>query len=70
MQLQPANLRPQFSIFGLLALTALLSVVFGLLAAMGTPVTHVFVGFLLFGGLAGVTAVFVEAFAQVCGLRR
>ena len=70
MQRQPSYLRPQFSIFGLMALMALFSVVFGLLAAMGTPVTHVFIGFLLFGGLAGVTAVFVEAFAQVCGFRR
>jgi hypothetical protein len=66
----PANLRPQFSLFGLLAVTALFCVVFALLAALQTPVAHVFIGFLLFGGLAGVAVVIIEAFAQLLGLRR
>ena len=66
----PHNFRPQFSLFGLLALTALLAVVFGLLAAMGTPAAAILIGFMIFGGLAGVIAVVIECFAQLIGARR
>ena len=66
----PISFRPQFSLFGLMSLTALFSVVFGMLAAMGTPAIAVLVGFLVFGGLAGMIAVVIECFAQLLGARR
>ena len=64
------SFRPQFSIFGLMALTAVLSIVFGLLAAMGTSPLQVLIGFLVFGGLAGMFAAIIEIFAQLVGARR
>ena len=70
MSQQPLNLRPQFSLFGLMALTALLAAVFGLLAAMGTPAAAILIGLLIFGGLAGIIAVIIECFAQLIGARR
>ena len=70
MQLEPTNLRPQFSLFGLMAIIALFSVVFGLLAAMGTPLVQVAIAFLIFGGVAGMIAAIIEGFAQLLGFRR
>lgn len=64
------NFRPQFSLFGLLAVTALFCVVFALLAAMQMPVAQVAIGFLLFGGLVGFVVMIIEGFAQLLGLRR
>ena len=66
----PNTFRPQFSLFGLIALMSLFSVVFGLLAAMGTPAVAIFIGFTVFGLLAGLLAVIIECFAQLIGARQ
>ena len=66
----PSSFRPQFSLFGLMALMALFALVFALLAALGTSPLQVLIGFLVFGGLAGVIAVIIECFAQLIGARR
>ncbi len=70
MQPNPFTNRPQFSLFGMLSLVTLFCVVFALLAALGSPPLQTLLGFLLFGGIAGVGAVVIELFAQLTGMRK